>query len=119
MMNSFYNGISGVKTNSFGIDIYANNIANVNTTGFKYSDAQFKDIFYSTITTQSTNPAQGGYGSGSASSNVVFEQGSLVASDSEFDVALQGKGFLGFWERMVMLTILEMDRLKEMQMDIW
>ncbi|HDZ5125809.1 TPA: flagellar hook protein FlgE [Campylobacter jejuni] len=95
MMNSFYNGVSGVKTNSFGIDIYANNIANVNTTGFKYSDAQFKDIFYSTVTTQSTNPAQGGYGSGSASSNVVFEQGSFVASDSEFDVALQGKGFFG------------------------
>ncbi|EAJ7469643.1 TPA: flagellar hook protein FlgE, partial [Campylobacter jejuni] len=56
MMNSFYNGISGVKSNSFGIDITANNIANVNTTGFKYSDAQFKDIFYTTITTQSTNP---------------------------------------------------------------
>lgn len=45
MMTSFYNGVSGVKTNSFGIDVYANNIANVNTTGFKYSDAQFKDIF--------------------------------------------------------------------------
>lgn len=96
MMNSFYNGISGVKSNSFGIDITANNIANVNTTGFKYSDAQFKDIFYTTITTQSTNPAQGGYGSGAASSQVVFEQGSPVASDGEFDVALQGKGFWGF-----------------------
>ncbi len=95
MMTSFYNGVSGVKTNSFGIDVYANNIANVNTTGFKYSDAQFKDIFYSTITTQSTNPAQGGYGSGAASSQVVFEQGSPVASEGEFDVALQGKGFFG------------------------
>ncbi|EAH5201005.1 hypothetical protein D8J80_10645, partial [Campylobacter upsaliensis] len=39
MMGAFYNGISGVKTNSFGIDISANNIANVNTTGFKYSNA--------------------------------------------------------------------------------
>lgn len=95
MMTSFYNGVSGVKTNSFGIDVYANNIANVNTTGFKYSDAQFKDIFYTTITTQSTNPAQGGYGSGAASSQVVFEQGSPVASEGEFDVALQGKGFFG------------------------
>ncbi|MDN2929024.1 hypothetical protein PAK09_08985, partial [Campylobacter jejuni] len=49
MMNSFYNGISVVKSNSFGIDITANNIAYVNTTVFKYSDAQFKDIFYTTI----------------------------------------------------------------------
>ncbi|EGJ7436699.1 hypothetical protein INE18_001664, partial [Campylobacter coli] len=32
MMTSFYNGVSGVKSNSFGIDVYANNIANVNTT---------------------------------------------------------------------------------------
>ncbi len=95
MMTSFYNGLSGVKTNSFGIDVYANNIANVNTTGFKYSDAQFKDIFYSTITTQSTNPTQGGYGTGAASSQIVFEQGSPVASEGEFDVALQGKGFFG------------------------
>lgn len=95
MMNAFYNGIAGTKTNSFGIDISANNIANVNTMGFKYSNAEFKDIFYSTITSQSTNPAQGGYGSTQASSKVVFEQGSPVASDGEFDVALQGKGFFG------------------------
>ncbi|MBZ7964093.1 flagellar hook protein FlgE [Campylobacter sp. 2457A] len=94
-MNAFYNGISGVKNNSFGIDVTANNIANVNTTGFKHSDAQFKDIFYSTITSQSTNPAQGGYGGGAASSQVRFEQGSVVATGGEFDVALQGKGFFG------------------------
>ena len=95
MMNSFYNGVSGIKNSSFGIDISANNIANVNTTGFKYSNAEFKDIFYSTITTQSTNPTQGGYGGASAASKLVFEQGSPVASEGEFDVALQGKGFFG------------------------
>ncbi|OOX92193.1 flagellar hook protein [Campylobacter coli] len=95
MMTSFYNGLSGVKTNSFDIDVAANNIANVNTMGFKYSTTQFKDIFYSTITSQSTNPTQGGYGTGAASSQIVFEQGSPVASEGEFDVALQGKGFFG------------------------
>ncbi|HEB9308866.1 TPA: flagellar hook protein FlgE [Campylobacter coli] len=95
MMTSLYNGLSGVKTNSFDIDVAANNIANVNTMGFKYSTTQFKDIFYSTITSQSTNPTQGGYGTGAASSQIVFEQGSPVASEGEFDVALQGKGFFG------------------------
>ncbi|EOZ2161546.1 flagellar hook-basal body complex protein [Campylobacter coli] len=95
MMTSFYNGVSGVKTNSFDIDVTANNIANVNTMGFKYSTTQFKDIFYSTITSQSINPTQGGYGTGAASSQIVFEQGSPVASEGEFDVALQGKGFFG------------------------
>ncbi|MBK1963514.1 flagellar hook protein FlgE [Campylobacter novaezeelandiae] len=95
MMNAFYNGISGVKSNSFGIDISANNIANVNTIGFKNSNAEFKDVFYKTITSQSTNPGQGGYGSTSASSKLDFSQGSPVASEGEFDVALQGKGFFG------------------------
>lgn len=95
MMNAFYNGISGVKSNSFGIDISANNIANVNTIGFKNSNAEFKDVFYKTITSQSANPGQGGYGSTSASSKLDFSQGSPVASEGEFDVALQGKGFFG------------------------
>ena len=36
MMSSFYNGVEGVKTQSFGIDITANNIANINTTGIKH-----------------------------------------------------------------------------------
>ncbi|MBK1991125.1 flagellar hook protein FlgE [Campylobacter sp. 2018MI35] len=95
MMNAFYNGISGVKSNSFGIDISANNIANVNTIGFKNSNAEFKDVFYQTVVSQSTNPGQSGYGSTSASSKLDFSQGSPVASDGEFDVALQGKGFFG------------------------
>lgn len=95
MMNAFYNGISGVKSNSFGIDISANNIVNVNTIGFKNSNTEFKDVFYKTITSQSTNPGQGGYGSTSASSKLDFSQGSPVASEGEFDVALQGKGFFG------------------------
>lgn len=95
MMNAFYNGISGVKSNSFGIDISANNIANVNTIGFKNSNAEFKDVFYKTITSQSANLGQGGYGSTSASSKLDFSQGSPVASEGEFDVALQGKGFFG------------------------
>lgn len=94
-MNAFYNGISGVKSQSFGIDTTANNIANINTVGYKYSNAEFKDVFYSTITTQSTNPAQGGCGATSSANKVIFEQGSPVASDGEFDVCLTGKGFFG------------------------
>lgn len=95
MMSSFYNGVEGVKTQSFGIDITANNISNVNTIGFKYSGAEFRDIFYSTVTSQSTNPAQRGYSAGYSASKLYFEQGSPRLSEGEFDVALQGKGFFG------------------------
>lgn len=94
-MSSFYNGVEGVKTQGFGIDITANNIANVNTTGFKYSGAEFKDIFYTVVNSQSSNPAQKGLGASYAASKLYFDQGSPVASDGEFDVALQGKGFFG------------------------
>ena len=94
-MSSFYNGVEGVKTQGFGIDITANNIANVNTTGFKYSGAEFKDIFYTVVNSQSSNPAQKGLGASYAASKLYFDQGSPMASDGEFDVALQGKGFFG------------------------
>ena len=96
MMNSFYNGVSGVKSNSFSIDVTANNIANVNTTGFKYSDAQFKDIFYTTITTQSTNPAQGGYGSGAASSQVFSSKVHLLQAMVNLMWLCKAKDFLEF-----------------------
>lgn len=95
MMSSFYNGVEGVKTQSFAIDITANNISNINTIGFKYSGAEFRDVFYSTVTSQSTNPAQRGYSAGYSASKFYFEQGSPRLSEGEFDVALQGKGFFG------------------------
>ncbi len=95
MMSSFYNGVEGVKTQSFGIDITANNISNVNTVGYKYSGAEFKDVFYTTVTSQSTNPAQKGVAASYSASKLYFDQGSPMASDGEFDVALQGKGFFG------------------------
>ncbi|TEY04456.1 flagellar hook-basal body complex protein [Campylobacter sp. US33a] len=95
MMQSFYNGVGGITSQNFGIDLTANNIANVNTVGFKYSNSEFRDVFYSTVTSQSTNPAQSGGGVGAQSSKIVFSQGTPVASEGEFDVALLGKGFFG------------------------
>lgn len=95
MLASFYNGVEGVKTQNFGMDVTANNISNVNTVGFKASNAEFKDIFYSSVSSQSLNPAQKGSSAMSAASKLVFSQGSPVASEGEFDVALQGKGFFG------------------------
>lgn len=95
MNASFYNGVEGIKTQNFGIDVTANNMANVNTPGFKYSDAEFKDVFYNVVNSQSSNPSQAGFGSAAAASKIVFEQGSPVATGGEFDVALEGKGFFG------------------------
>lgn len=95
MFTAFYNGVNGIKSQSYGIDNTAHNISNVNTVGFKYSDIGFKDVFYSTLTTQSYNTGQTGYGSYVGSIKDVFSQGPLVATDNEFDVAIAGKGFFG------------------------
>ncbi|EAJ0342303.1 flagellar hook protein FlgE [Campylobacter lari] len=95
MFTAFYNGVNGVKSQSYCIDNTAHNISNVNTVGFKYSDVAFKDVFYSTVTTQSYNKGQTGYGSVAGATNDVFEQGPLVSTDNEFDVAIAGKGFFG------------------------
>ncbi|SUX01209.1 flagellar hook protein [Campylobacter hyointestinalis] len=54
MMIGFYNGISGVKSQGFGIDVVANNISNVNNVGFKSSTPEFKSIFYQTLAQGST-----------------------------------------------------------------
>ncbi|AJC91526.1 flagellar hook protein [Campylobacter subantarcticus LMG 24377] len=95
MFTAFYNGVNGVKAQSYSIDNTAHNISNVNTVGFKYSEVGFKDVFYNTITTQSYNNGQSGYGSVAGATNDIFEQGPIVSTDNEFDVAITGKGFFG------------------------
>ena len=99
MMRSFYNGISGVKTHSYGMDLLANNISNVNTVGYKAAVPEFKDIFYQTgldvggINNMGAN--QVGLAASGLSSAFSQKQGSLVHTERVFDVALEGKGFYG------------------------
>ncbi|TQR56013.1 flagellar hook-basal body complex protein [Campylobacter troglodytis] len=95
MNASFYSGVLGVKTQGFGIDITSHNIANINTPGFKYSQAEFADIFYKRVSSQGTNPTQAGVGSQPSASKITFEQGSFIEGEGEFDVALHGRGFFG------------------------
>ena len=46
MSLSFYNGVSGVKTYQFGINVWGDNIANINTTGYKSQNVDFKTLFF-------------------------------------------------------------------------
>ena len=95
MMKSLWSGVNGVKTQNLGVDITANNISNVNTVGFKRTSSEFADIFYQRIISKSANPAEIGNGSLLSASKVVYEQGSFMTGEGEFDVALNGKGFFG------------------------
>jgi len=97
MNSSFYNGVAGLKTHQFGMDVWADNIANVNTAGYKYATPEFSNIFSQSLNEQygpaTTN--DNGLGSTTAASAIHMSMGSLVQTDSQFDMAINGKGFFG------------------------
>ncbi len=100
MMRSLYSGVSGVKGHQTRMDVVGNNIANVNTTGFKSGRVTFADTLSQTQTDASapsgnvggTNPKQIGLGVGVASIDMLFTDGSIQATGKNTDVALSGNG---------------------------
>ncbi|WP_235362426.1 flagellar hook-basal body complex protein [Campylobacter fetus] len=96
-MIGYYNGISGIKSGNFGIDVIANDISNINTVGYKSSTAEFKSILYQSLNQTSTSPvtSQIGLGSTSMATSLNFKPGSLQNTDKVFDLAIAGDGFFG------------------------
>lgn len=102
MANSLLTGFSGLASHQRMIEVVGNNLANLNTTGYKSQRASFADVFYETVKGGSggapgviggSNPAQIGNGSKLASVAVNFSQGGLDTTGSEFDFAIDGEGF--------------------------
>lgn len=101
MLKSLYAGISGLQAHQVAMDVESNNIANVNTVGFKYSRANFSDMLAQTkqIATSpegnigGKNAVQVGLGSNINSTTRIHSQGSIQATDKTTDVAIQGDGF--------------------------
>jgi flagellar hook-basal body protein len=101
MLKSLFSGVSGLQSHQIAMDVESNNIANVNTTGFKYSRANFSDLLAQTSSIATApqgalggkNPVQVGLGSSVNSMTRIFSQGSIQASDKNTDVAIQGDGF--------------------------
>ena len=101
MVRSLWTAATGMIAQQTNVDTIANNLANVNTTGYKTQVNEFKSLLYQNIQTQTTSAngeskpssAQVGLGVRNASITSVFEQGPLTASESETAFALDGKGF--------------------------
>lgn len=101
MVKSLYSGVSGLKTHQSKMDVIGNNIANVNTTGFKTGVVTFKDVYYQnkinpsagTSTLGGVNPAQVGYGVRLNSTVANMTQSGFTYTDSKWDMALDGEGF--------------------------
>ena len=96
MVGSFYNGISGIKTHQFGIDSTSNNIANVNTTGYRGNLPEFKSLFATNLNyINSNSPINNDYNYGATvgSNAINSNDGTYVKADGEFNVAYSGKGW--------------------------
>ena len=92
MLSSFFSGISGLLANSTAINVVSNNIANVNTVGYKGSVANFQDVLYQSIN-GSSGTSQVGRGTALSSVDTNFAAGSLETTTSGTDLAIGGKGF--------------------------
>lgn len=101
MMRSMFAGVSGLRVHQALMDVIGNNIANINTVGYKASQVSFEDLLSQTISGATppqagrggTNPQQIGLGVKIASITQVFTQGSLQATGRALDLAIQGDGF--------------------------
>lgn len=101
MMRSLFSGVSGLRNHQTRMDVIGNNIANVNTVGFKASQVQFQDVLSQTLQGASaggngrggTNPMQIGLGMGVASINTIFTDGSYQPTGKQTDLAIKGQGF--------------------------
>ncbi|MFS0643488.1 flagellar basal body rod protein FlgG [Siminovitchia sp. 179-K 8D1 HS] len=101
MLRSMYSGISGMKNFQTKLDVIGNNIANVNTFGFKKGRITFQDMVSQTISGASAggnnrggvNPKQVGLGSQLSAIETVDTTGSMQTTNRVLDVAIQGDGY--------------------------
>ena len=92
-VGSFSAGLSGLNANSTYLSVIGNNLANINTVGFKTSAVSFSDLVSQTVGGTSVNPAQVGLGVVTGAISPVFAQGSIENSREATNVAIQGAGF--------------------------
>jgi flagellar hook protein FlgE len=92
LTSSLFSGVSGLSTLGNAMTVIGDNIANVNTVGFKSSRVTFQDILSQTVAT-SAGTAQVGRGSSLSDISASFAQGSFESTDSTTDLAVGGQGF--------------------------
>lgn len=102
MIRALYSASAGMQSQQMNLDVIANNLANVNTTGYKRSKIEFQDLLYQTNRaagaeqgggTQLPSGLQIGHGSRAVATSKIFTNGELTQTGERLDVAIQGDGF--------------------------
>lgn len=102
MMRALWSAATGMAAKQLDMDVIANNLANLNTAGFKRSRVDFQDVMYQTLRTAGSTVAQGsrvptgiqvGLGTRPAAVQKIFSQGDFVQTENPLDVVIEGDGF--------------------------
>src|ERR1700722_12707984 len=102
MIRALYSAATGMESQQLNLDVISNNLANVNTAGFKKSKIEFQDLLYDNITTPGADEGSGnvlptgvqvGHGSNPVATSRIFTEGELTQTGERLDVAIQGDGF--------------------------
>ena len=102
MQRALWIASTGMQAQTLNIDVIANNLANVNTTGFKRSRADFQDLLYHSLRAAGTTSAQGsevptgiqiGHGTRPVATQKIFGQGDYQQTQNQLDIAIEGHGF--------------------------
>ena len=103
MLRALYSAAAGMESQQMNLDVISNNLANVNTTGFKKSKIEFQDLLYETTRAPGSDQGSGnvlptglqiGQGSRPVATSRIFTNGDLSNTGEQLDVAIQGDGFL-------------------------
>jgi flagellar basal-body rod protein FlgG len=102
MLRALYSSAAGMQSQQTNLDVIANNLANVNTTGFKKNKTEFQDLLYQTSRSAGADQGGGnqlptgvqiGHGSRLVATSKIFTTGELTQTGERLDVAIQGDGF--------------------------
>ncbi len=102
MMRSLWTAASGMVAQQANIDVISNNLANVNTTGFKKNRTDFQDLMYQTLRQAGTNTGadnelptgvQIGHGVRQVATQKIYTQGSFQSTGNDYDMVIEGDGF--------------------------
>lgn len=102
MLRALYSSAAGMESQQMNLDVIANNLANVNTTGFKKSKIEFQDLLYQTTRAPGAEQGNGnqvptgiqiGHGSQPVATSKIFTNGELTQTGERLDVAIRGDGF--------------------------
>jgi flagellar basal-body rod protein FlgG len=102
MLRALYSASAGMQSQQTNLDVIANNLANVNTTGYKKAKAEFQDLLYQTSRAAGAEQGGGnqlptsvqiGHGSRLVSTSKIFTTGELTQTGERLDVAIHGDGF--------------------------